>query len=110
MQGRNMLRDPMAIPSKTMGYARYDFVHILNELMDAFHVSESVVEKILIPFLKVPARFLRLKRSISLLVSDADGAGRGRVVQGRYQSPILVQWQRPDNHVRRVDVTISRFK
>jgi thiamine phosphate synthase YjbQ (UPF0047 family) len=109
-QGKHMLRNPMAIPSKTMGYARYDFVHILNELMDAFHVSESVVEKILIPFLKVPARFLRLRRSISLLVSDADGAGRGRVVQGRYQSPILVQWQRPDNQVRHVDVTISRFK
>jgi thiamine phosphate synthase YjbQ (UPF0047 family) len=109
MQGKHMLRDPMAIPSKTMGYARYDFVHILNELMDAFHVSESVVEKILILFLRVPARFLRLKRSISLLVSDTDEAGRGRVVQGRYQSPILVQWQRPDNQVRRVDVTISRF-
>ena len=109
MQGKRMLRDPMAIPSKTMGYARYDFVHILNELMDAFHVSESVVEKILILFLRVPARFLRLKRSISLLVSDTDEAGRGRVVQGRYQSPILVQWQRPDNQVRRVDVTISRF-
>jgi len=110
MQGKRMLRDPMAIPSKTMGYARYDFVHILNELMDAFHVSESVVEKILILFLRVPARFLRLKRSISFLVSDTDEAGRGRVVQGRYQSPILVQWQRPDNQVRRVDITISRFK
>ena len=109
-QGKHLLRNPMAIPSKTMGYARYDLVHILNELMDAFHVSESVVEKILIPFLTVPARFLRLKRSISLLVSDTAEAGRGRVVQGRYQSPILVQWQRPDNQVRRVDVTISRFK
>jgi len=109
-QGKRMLRDPLAIPSKTMGYARYDFVHILNELMDAFHVSESVVERILVTFLRVPARFLRLKRSISLLVSDAAQAGRGRVVQGRYQSPILVQWQRPDNQVRRVDVTISRFK
>jgi thiamine phosphate synthase YjbQ (UPF0047 family) len=108
-QGKNMLRDPMAIPSKTMGYARYDFVHILNELMDAFHVSESVVERILVTFLRVPARFLRLKRCISLLVSDTAEAGRGRVVQGRYQSPILVQWQRPDNQVRRVDVTISRF-
>lgn len=110
MQGKHMLRDPMAIPSKTMGYARYDFVHILNELMDAFHVSQSVVEKILIPFLRVPARFLRLKRSISLLVSDTDEAGKGRVVQGRYQSPILVQWNRPDNQVRLVNVAISRFK
>jgi hypothetical protein len=37
-------------------------------------------------------RFLRLQRSISLLVSDYGTPGRGRPVQGRYQSPILVQW------------------
>lgn len=109
MQGKHMLRDPLAIPSKTMGYARYDFVHILNELMDAFHVSESVVERILVTVLRVPARFLRLKRSISLLVSDTADAGKGRLVQGKYQSPILVQWQRPDHQVRRVEVSISRF-
>lgn len=111
MQGMHMLRDPMAIPSKTMGYAKYDLVQVFNELMDAFRVSESVVERILASFISVPAsRFLRMKRSISFLVSDSAGRGQGRIVQGTYQSPILVQWQRADHQVRRLDVTITRFK
>lgn len=110
-QGMHMLSDPMAIPSKTMGYAKYDLVQVFNELMDAFRVSESVVEKILASFIRVPAaRFLRMKRSISFLVSDSEDRRRGRIVQGTYQSPILVQWQRADHQVRRLDVTITRFK
>jgi hypothetical protein len=59
----------------------------------------------------VPAsRFLRVKRNVSLLVSDAEGDGKARIVQGTYQSPILIQWKRPDDQVRRLDVTITRFK
>jgi hypothetical protein len=85
-------------------------VHIFNELMDAFRVSESVVERILATFIRVPAaRFLRMKRSISLLVSDTNGGGESQIVQGTYQSPILVQWQRADRQVRCLDVTITRF-
>jgi len=92
-------------------HAKYDLVHVLNELMDAFRVSESVVERIVAAFMGVPAsRFLRVKRSISLLVSNAEGDGKGRIVQGRYQSPILIQWKRADTQVRRLDVTITRFK
>jgi hypothetical protein len=111
LQGKNMLLDPKAIPSKTIGYARYDLVHIFNELMDAFRVSESVVEKILAAFIGMPAaRFLRLKRSISLLVSASGPEGKSRIVQGTYQSPILVQWQRAARQVRCLDVTITRFR
>ncbi|MBI2115062.1 MAG: hypothetical protein HYT85_08280 [candidate division NC10 bacterium] len=107
-QGMHMLSDPMAIPSKTMGYAKYDLVQVFNELMDAFRVSESVVEKILASFIRVPAaRFLRMKRSISFLVSDSEDRRRGRIVQGTYQSPILVQWQRADHQVRRLDTSRS---
>jgi thiamine phosphate synthase YjbQ (UPF0047 family) len=111
IHGRHMLRDPKTIPTKTMDYAKYDLVHVLNELMDAFGVSESVVERIVAAFMGVPAsRFLRMKRSISLLVSDAQDHGKGRIVQGTYQSPILVQWRRPDDQVRRLDVTITHFR
>ena len=45
MQGKRMLRDPKAIPSKTMNYAKYDLVHVFNELIDAFRVNESIIEK-----------------------------------------------------------------
>ncbi len=110
-QGVHMLRHPKAIPGKTIDIAKFDLVQIFNELMDAFRVSESVVERILAAFIRFPAaRFLRMKRGVSLLVSDTDAQGKGRIVQGTYQSPILVQWQRADHQVRRLDVTITRFK
>jgi hypothetical protein len=111
IHGKTMLRDPKAIPTKTMDHARYDLVHILNELMDAFRLSESMIERIVAAFMGVPAsRFLRMKRSVSLLVSDVEGSGKARIVHGTYQSPILVQWRRPDDQVRRLDVTITRFE
>ena len=40
------------------------------------------------------ARFLRMKRAVSLLVSDRQSPGAGAIVEGTYQSPILVQWHR----------------
>jgi hypothetical protein len=109
--GRRMLQDPKAIPSKTLGYAQYDLVHVFNELMDSFHASESAVEKFLAGVIRVPAsRFLRMKRQVSFLISDGNGTAPSRVVQGIYQSPILVQWQRADRQVRRLDVTITSFR
>ena len=111
MQGKHMLLDPKAIPSKTINYAKYDFVQVFNELMDAFRVSESVVEKILSTFIRVPAsRFFRLKRSVSLFVSNNGKGGRARIEQGTYQSPILIQWKAAAHQVRSLDVTITRFQ
>jgi hypothetical protein len=55
------------------------------------------------------ARFLRMKRSVSLLVSDRDEPGAGAIVEGTYQSPILVQWHRGARPARVLDVTLTRF-
>lgn len=110
MQGKHMLLDPRAIPSKTINYAKYDLVHFFNEIMDAFGVSESVVEKILSKFIAVPAaRFLHMKRDLSLLVTDRGHGGFGQIVHGTYQSPILVQWGTARGQTRKLDVVITRF-
>jgi hypothetical protein len=50
-----------------------------------------------------------MKRSVSLLVSDRDQSGEGRIVEGTYQSPILVQWHRGARRTRVLDVTVTRF-
>jgi hypothetical protein len=42
-------------------------------------------------------------------VSDRAQPGRGAIVEGTYQSPILVQWHRGDRHKRVLDVTLTRF-
>lgn len=112
--GRRMIREPKAIPGKALNYAKYDLVQIVNEVVDALGLSESFVERILDKFLAVPAsRFLWMKRSLSLLISDQDyphAEREGSIVHGKYQSPILVQWKRPANDAtRRVGIRIVRF-
>jgi thiamine phosphate synthase YjbQ (UPF0047 family) len=109
LKSRHLIEDPRAVPAKTIDYAKYDLVVLFNQLMEALHVNESVVERILSRLIALPAdRFLRMKRHVSFPVSD-DG-GRPRLVQGQYQSPILVQWQQAEREQRQVEVGLVRFQ
>ena len=108
---RDLLSDPRSIPNKTINYAKYDLVQVFNELFDVLRLSDSVVERILSRFFVAPARrFLQVKRSVSLPVSDRETPGTGRLAQGRYQSPILMQWRRNEPRTRVVDITLTRFR
>jgi thiamine phosphate synthase YjbQ (UPF0047 family) len=106
----HMLGNPRAIPAKTLDYAKYDLVRVFNQLLDALGLHESMVESVLSRAIAMPAsRFLRMKRSVSLLVSDRHSTGAGAIVEGTYQSPILVQWHRGPRQSRALDVTLTRF-
>jgi thiamine phosphate synthase YjbQ (UPF0047 family) len=108
-RARSLLRDPAAIRSKTLDYAKYDLVHVFNEAMDHLHFSESTLERVLSKFLALPAaRFLRMKRSLSLPVSVEHG--REGLVYGTYQSPILVQWRKAEGLQRRVRISLVGFR
>lgn len=110
-KGKHMLRDPRAIPAKAKNYAKYDFVQVVNEFLDALGLSESLLERIINKFQAVPAaRFLGVKRSLSLLVSQQGHEGRGSIVEGDYQSPILVQWKKAPAQTRRLKVSFVRFR
>ena len=50
-----------------------------------------------------------MKRKVDLIVSD-EGTGNGRIINGTYQSPILVQWNRNQDRTRTVNVVFSRFE
>lgn len=109
-KGRHALADPRAVPAKTLGYARYDLVHVMNKLVDTLGLNESIVERLMARTLAVPAaRFLRMKRSVNLLVSDGDGRAHGHLVEGTYQSTILVQWNRAPRQARTIDVALTRL-
>jgi hypothetical protein len=109
-KSRHAWADPRSIPAKTLDYAKYDVVRALNKLMDALGLNESVIERTLARAMAVPAeRFLRFKRTVNLLVSDSQSPGHGMIVQGTYQSPILVQWDRALNQARTVDITLARL-
>jgi len=73
-------------------------------------LGQSRVENVLSRAIAMPAsRFLRMKRSVSLLVADRDRSGQGKIIEGTYQSPILVQWHRGARRSRVLDVTVTRF-
>jgi thiamine phosphate synthase YjbQ (UPF0047 family) len=109
-QARNALKDPRSVPVKTLGYAKYDLVRVVNQVVDALGLRESVVERLVSRALAAPAaRFLRMKRRVDLLVSDTNGDGHARLIEGTYQSPILVQWHRAPHQARFLDVTLTRL-
>jgi hypothetical protein len=108
-QGRRMLRDPRAVPTKSLGYARYDVVRVINRLMDATGLSESAFEMLLSRLMAVPAeRRLRFKRSLSMPVKTGDD-GCPRIVTGRYQTPILIQWAAARGQTRKLSLRLTRF-
>jgi thiamine phosphate synthase YjbQ (UPF0047 family) len=108
-QGRNMLRDPLAIPTKSLGYAKYDVVQVMNELIDAFGLSESLLERLVARVMAVPAsRLLRFKRALSLPIAPGR-SGASDVVTGTYQSPILIQWRSSKRRARTLRLSLTRF-
>jgi hypothetical protein len=109
-KGKHMLANPRAIPGKALNYAKYDLVHVVNEFIDAMGLSESILERVIDKFLAVPAeRFLRMKRGVSLLISSEEAGQPGSIVQGTYQSPVLVQWRRAEAQTRHLHLNLIRF-
>ena len=109
-KARHAWNDPKAVPSKALAYARYDLVQVINGLVDALGLHSSRVEALLARTLEVStSRFLGMRRSIDLLVSDAGTPGVGALLEGRYQTPILVQWRPAESRRRLVDVSLHRF-
>lgn len=108
---RHAWKDPRAVPAKALGYAQYDLVRAMNQLLDKLGLHTSRVERLVARSLEAPAsRFLRMRRSVDLMVSDAKSEGRGELVQGLYQSPILVQWRPSAGATRTIDVALTRFR
>ena len=106
---RQALANPRAVPGKALGYAQYDLVRVLNTGLKTLGLRGSVLERVLARTLAVPvARMFRVRRSISVLVAG-DGSRSGPV-EGVYQSPILIQWQRAHRDVRELDVTLYRLE
>jgi thiamine phosphate synthase YjbQ (UPF0047 family) len=108
-RGRHMLAHPRSIPQKALDYAKYDLVRALNQMLDITGLRAGMLERLFARAIAVPAgRFLRMKRSVNLRIRESDG--HGIIADGRYQSPILVQWNRADHRVRSLEVTLTRFE
>lgn len=106
--GYHALRDPLKVPNKAMNYARYDVVVLANRMLDELGLRGTLAEKIVDRFIGGAAsRQLHMKRSVSLPIFPL--AGKGRIVQGTYQSPILVQWKGSSRTKRTLDIRVVNF-
>jgi thiamine phosphate synthase YjbQ (UPF0047 family) len=109
-RARHAWNDPRAIPAKARAYAKYDLVYALNSLVDKLGLKSSIIERLLARTLEVGAsRFFRMDRGVDLLVSDSRTPGKGAVVEGTYQTPILVQWRPAQDTTRQVEISLTRF-
>jgi len=72
-------------------------------------IGRPAFEKIF-PYLSASAsRVFRLKRHIRFMVSRVDKSERGHIIQGIYQSPILLQYKRPAKEFRRLEIKLWKF-
>jgi len=109
-QYRGLWANPRAVPGKALGYAKYDLVRVLNSGIETLRLQGSIIEKVLARTLAVPAaRFFRMRRSVHLLVAQRED-GHSGFIEGRYQSPILVQWQRSSRSSRTLHATLTSLE
>lgn len=108
-RGKKLVKKPTSIPGKAKSYAMYDIIHLYNKLMKNLQISPSVVDKVLSCLSTPVSRIFRLKRYITLFVSSNVKTGPGRILQGTYQSPILLQHQRARKDVRCLEITLRSF-
>jgi thiamine phosphate synthase YjbQ (UPF0047 family) len=109
IKGRNMIDDPLSIPAKTLSYAQYDAVRILNSMMEALGIDQSSLERLVAKMLSLPARCFFRSRRVSFLATCDEDQTSSQVTRGPYQSPILVQWQSAEGQSRNIDVTINEL-
>jgi len=109
IKGRNLLDDPLAIPGKTLSYAKYDVVRVLNSLMEALRLDQSSFERLIAKVMAVPARRFMRSRRVSFLAAQDGAHPAARIVRGTYQSPLLVQWQTAVEQQRRLEISIVQL-
>ena len=109
IKGRHMLEDPLAIPGKTLSYAKYDAVVILNSLMEALRLDQSSFERLVAKLMSLPARRFLKSRRVSFLATCDTNHDTVQLQRGTYQSPILVQWQSAENQTRHIDIQLTEL-
>ncbi len=106
LKGRHMIEDPLAIPAKTLSYAQYDAVLLLNSLMEALRLDQSSFERFIAKAMSLPARWFFRSRRISFLAGGDENNSDPHIIRGQYKSPILVQWKAAEHQARRIRIRV----
>ena len=120
-----IVKDPRSLPKRAKKYLTQDLIQIINEIVATVGRHTSILHRVIerlgrsIPYLErvieyvattSASRWMGLNRSINLLINSDGDHTPGGLVMGTYQSPILVQWRRPEARTRRVYVRLVRFE
>ena len=109
-KARHVWNEPRAVPLKARAYAQYDLVQSVNQLVDVLGLPTSLIEQLVARALAAPAeRLFGVKRSVDLLVSDENPSGIPAIVEGTYQSPILIHWRGAARGARTVSASLTQF-
>jgi hypothetical protein len=109
-KARRAWEDPRAIADKAIDSVKDDLVHAINQFVETLGLRASHLERIVELAVGAPAwRFLRSKRSVDLLVSDSQSPGHGQVIEGQFQTPIMLQWRCAAQSKRMIQLTLLRF-
>ncbi|MBM3806926.1 MAG: hypothetical protein FJW22_01900 [Acidimicrobiia bacterium] len=109
LKAGNMINDPYSIPGKTLNYAKYDVVHVLNSLMEALRLDQGSFERLVAKVMSLPARRFLRSRRVSFLAGSDRASNVPVMLRGQYQSPILVQWQPAEKQQRDLDIVVVQF-
>ena len=109
LKAGNMISDPWGIPGKTLNYAKYDVVHVLNSLMEALRLDQGSFERLVAKVMSLPARRFLRSRRVSFLAGSDRASNVPVLLRGTYQSPILVQWQPAEKQERHIDIVVVQF-
>ncbi len=81
--------------------------HIAERLGVDLPLLEYAIDKIATP---LESRWMNLGNSVRFLINaDDHDTPSGRIMTGTYQSPILIQWRRPESDIRHINVRILKF-
>ncbi len=123
-EAQGIVQDPRSLPKRAKKYLTHDLMQIINEIVATVGRHTSILHRVIerlgrsTPYLErvieyvattSASRWMGLNRSISLLAGDLDEGGDRGLVMGTYQSPILIQWRRPQVPSRKIRVQLMRF-
>ncbi len=108
LKARHALQDPLAVPGKTLNYAKFDAVRVLNSLMEALHLDQSSFERLVAKVMAVPARRFLRSRRVSFLAASENDLGRSWY-EARIRAPSSSNGSLPRVSSATSRLSLSRF-
>lgn len=96
------IRDGLRFASRSVSALEY----MVERLGMRLPLLESVIDRLATP---LENRWMNLGTTARFLIHADHGVSPGRIAIGTYQSPILIQWRRPNTDIRKLRVRLLQF-